>query len=214
MVNLFKKSSREENLNIEYMKEASEVMMNNSDRITSTQDSVIKLFDMMEDMINILDVATEKIIKLEGKQTIELKIKRDDRAKEFPLIQIAKDGDVGYDMYCILDEDIVINPGERKIIPSGLHVELPEGYYTRVMPRSSTSKRGLVVVEGTVDEGYRGGVGIQAFNCSDKPVTIKHGERIAQLIVAENCARRVEVKEVNELSDTERGATGFGSTGK
>jgi dUTP pyrophosphatase len=121
----------------------------------------------------------------------------------------------GMDVRANLTESIVLKPLERAMIPTGLFVELPAGYELQVRPRSGlAAKHGITVLNspGTVDADYRGELKAILVNLSSEPFEIRHGERIAQYVVARH--ERVEWEQVEELSETERGAGGFGSTGK
>ena len=121
----------------------------------------------------------------------------------------------GMDVRANLSEPIVLRPLERALVPTGLFVELPAGYEMQVRPRSGlAAKYGLTVLNapGTVDADYRGEVKVILANLSNEEFTINDGERVAQLVVAQHA--QVEWEVAKELSDTERGAGGFGSTGK
>ena len=121
----------------------------------------------------------------------------------------------GMDVRANLDEPITLGPLERAMVPTGLFVELPQGYEMQVRPRSGlAAKRGITVLNapGTVDADYRGEVKVILANLSADEFVINDGERIAQLVVAQHS--QVEWEETDELSDTSRGAGGFGSTGK
>lgn len=121
----------------------------------------------------------------------------------------------GMDVRANLDEPITLAPLERTLVPTGLFVELPEGYEMQVRPRSGlAAKFGLTVLNapGTIDADYRGEVKVILVNLSNEPFTINDGERIAQLIVAQHA--QVEWVDSDTLSESERGAGGFGSTGK
>ncbi len=121
----------------------------------------------------------------------------------------------GMDVRANLSEPIVLRPLERALVPTGLFVELPAGYEMQVRPRSGlAAKYGLTVLNapGTVDADYRGEVKVILANLSNAEFTINDGERIAQLVVAQHA--QVEWEGAVELSDTSRGAGGFGSTGK
>lgn len=121
----------------------------------------------------------------------------------------------GMDLTANLDEEIVLKPLERKLIPTGLSIELPEGYEAQVRPRSGLAyKNGITVLNspGTIDADYRGDIGVILVNLSNEEFTIKDGERIAQLVIAKHETIRWEL--VENLSDTIRGEGGFGSTGK
>ena len=120
----------------------------------------------------------------------------------------------GMDLYANLDTSITLNPLERQLIPTGIFIELPIGYEAQVRPRSGLAfKQGLSVLNtpGTIDSDYRGEIKVILVNLSNKPQTIKEGERVAQLVVAKH--ERVAWQPVEVLSDSERGAGGFGSTG-
>jgi len=121
----------------------------------------------------------------------------------------------GMDLRAHLENDIVLSPMERVIIPTGLFMELPVGYEAQVRPRSElAAKHGLTVLNspGTVDADYRGEIGVILVNLSNTAFTIKNGERIAQMVIAKH--DRTEWEEVQSLSDTSRGTGGFGSTGR
>lgn len=121
----------------------------------------------------------------------------------------------GMDVRANLDEPVVLKPLARALIPTGLFVELPAGYEMQVRPRSGlAAKYGLTVLNapGTVDADYRGEVKVILANLSNEEFVVNDGERIAQLVVARH--EQVEWESAEELSDTSRGAGGFGSTGK
>ncbi len=121
----------------------------------------------------------------------------------------------GMDVRANLTESIVLKPLERAMVPTGLYVELPAGYELQVRPRSGLAiKHGITVLNspGTVDADYRGELKAILVNLSSEPFEIKPGERVAQYVVARH--EKVEWELVDELSETERGAGGFGSTGK
>ena len=121
----------------------------------------------------------------------------------------------GMDVRANLDEPIILKPLARALVPTGLFVELPAGYEMQVRPRSGlAAKFGLTVLNapGTIDADYRGEVKVILANLSGEEFIINDGERIAQLVVARH--EQVEWEQAEELSDTSRGAGGFGSTGK
>ena len=120
----------------------------------------------------------------------------------------------GMDLRANTSEPIVLRPLERTIVKTGLYIELPIGLEAQVRPRSGlAAKKGITVLNapGTVDADYRGEIGVILVNLSNEPFTIENGERIAQLVIAKH--ERAEWYEVERLSDTSRGAGGFGSTG-
>ena len=121
----------------------------------------------------------------------------------------------GMDVRANLTESITLSPLERAMVPTGLYVELPAGYEMQVRPRSGlAAKHGVTVLNspGTVDADYRGEVRVILVNLSNEPFEIAPGERIAQLVIARH--ERAEWIATQELSETDRGAGGFGSTGK
>ncbi|MFC5682082.1 dUTP diphosphatase [Flavobacterium sp. MAHUQ-51] len=120
----------------------------------------------------------------------------------------------GMDLRANLTESIILQPLERALVKTGLFIELPIGYEAQVRPRSGLAfKNGITVLNspGTVDADYRGEIGVILVNLSNHVFEIQNGERIAQLIIAKH--ERAEWEEVTELTETSRGAGGFGSTG-
>jgi len=121
----------------------------------------------------------------------------------------------GMDLRAFVDADVVLKPFERKLIPTGLYIELPDGYEAQIRPRSGLAiKSGITVLNspGTIDADYRGEIKVILINLSQDEFTIKSGERICQMVIAKH--EKAEFVEVNEISETERGAGGFGHTGK
>ena len=119
------------------------------------------------------------------------------------------------DLRANLDEPIVLKPLQRCLVPTGLYMALPVGFEAQVRPRSGLAiKKGITVLNtpGTIDADYRGEVKVILANLSNEEFVVNDGERIAQLVVARH--EQVEWESVEELSDTSRGAGGFGSTGK
>ncbi|EAS20581.1 deoxyuridine 5'-triphosphate nucleotidohydrolase [Flavobacteria bacterium BBFL7] len=120
----------------------------------------------------------------------------------------------GMDLRANLETAVILEPMERAIIKTGLFIELPIGYEAQVRPRSGlAAKKGITVLNapGTVDADYRGEIGVILVNLSNEAFTIENGERIAQLVIAKH--ERAQWQKVEELSSTDRGAGGFGSTG-
>lgn len=124
-------------------------------------------------------------------------------------------GAAGYDLRACLTDPLELPPGGRALVPTGLAIALPPGFEGQVRPRSGLAfKEGVTILNapGTIDADYRGPLGVLLVNLSDRPFTVRHGERIAQLVVAPVVdARFVEVA---RLSDTARGEGGFGHTGR
>ena len=120
----------------------------------------------------------------------------------------------GMDLKAFIEKPMILNPLERKIIKTGLYISLPKGFEAQVRSRSGLSiKHGLCVLNspGTIDADYRGEIGIILINLSQEPFTINNGDRVAQLVIASH--EQVQWIKVNELSETNRGDKGFGSTG-
>ncbi len=121
----------------------------------------------------------------------------------------------GMDLRANLDRPVVLRPGERTLIPTGIYIALPEGFEAQIRPRSGLAIRhGITLLNspGTIDADYRGEIKVIVANLGDENFTVNDGERIAQMVVARY--ERVEWEEVDALDQTERGAGGFGSTGK
>ena len=142
-----------------------------------------------------------------------LKIFRMEHNKSVP--EYKTEGAAGMDLCAAIEEPITLQPLERKLIPTGLKIELEHGYEAQIRPRSGLSiKHGISLINcvGTVDEDYRGEVCVGLVNVSNEPYTIEPQERIAQMVIAKYEQAQIQV--VTELSETERGTGGFGSTGK
>ena len=121
----------------------------------------------------------------------------------------------GMDLRAFLSEDIVLKPMERKLIPTGLFMEIPEGYEAQIRPRSGLAlKKGITILNspGTIDEDYRGEIGIILVNLSQEDFVIGNGERICQMVVARHEKVIWEISDM--LEETNRGEGGFGHTGK
>jgi len=134
---------------------------------------------------------------------------------KFDLPQYATPQSAGMDMRANMEEPVTIAPLERLLIPTGIHIELPVGYEAQIRPRSGLAAKhgiGLVNSPGTIDSDYRGEIKVILVNLSNDKFTLNPGERIAQMVVAKH--ERVEWDECTSLEESERGAGGFGSTGK
>ena len=133
----------------------------------------------------------------------------------YPLPAYESAAAAGLDVRANIEEPIVLKPLGRAMVPTGLFVEIPVGYEMQIRPRSGlAAKHGLGVLNspGTIDADYRGEIKVILVNLSDTEFQLNPGERIAQMVVARH--ERIEWQAATELSDTERGAGGFGSTGK
>ncbi len=145
---------------------------------------------------------------------IEVRIRRLDGAGDLPLPQPATALSAGFDLRARLDRTLVLPPGERTHVPTGIAIALPEGYEAQVRPRSGLARRhGLALVNspGTIDADYRGEVGVLLVNLGKEPIELNRGDRIAQLVVQK--LPRIVVTEVDDLDETARGAGGFGHSG-
>lgn len=131
-----------------------------------------------------------------------------------PLPSYATSGSAGMDLRAELAAPVTLQPLERQLIPTGLYIELPQGYEAQIRPRSGLAyKRGLSIpnAPGTIDSDYRGEIKVILINLSTEPQTIEHGERIAQMVIARH--EQVTWQLVDALDDSDRGTGGFGSTG-
>ena len=120
----------------------------------------------------------------------------------------------GMDLRAYVEGPITLSPGERKLIKTGLHIELPEGYESQVRPRSGLAfKKGITVLNspGTIDADYRGDIGVILINHSNEEFVVKSGDRIAQLVISK--FEKVDWETSDEINSTSRGDSGFGSTG-
>jgi dUTP pyrophosphatase len=132
-----------------------------------------------------------------------------------PLPRYETDGSAGMDLRAHIPGPIVLKPLERSLVPTGLYIELPPGFEAQVRPRSGLAiKQGLTVVNapGTIDSDYRGEIQVGLVNLSSETRTIEPGDRIAQMVIARH--ERIAWESSEELVETERGAGGFGHTGK
>ena len=133
----------------------------------------------------------------------------------YPCPAYATPQSAGLDLRACLEEPVLLQPLQRAMIPTGLYIALPAGYEAQVRPRSGlAAKHGVTVLNtpGTIDADYRGEIRVILVNLSDQPFEVVPGERIAQMVIARH--EQVEWEPVDELDATERGAGGFGSTGK
>ena len=131
-----------------------------------------------------------------------------------PLPAYATSQSAGMDLRANIDESIVLHPMERRLVPTGLHIALPQGFEAQIRPRSGLAlKHGITVLNtpGTIDADYRGELMVLLINFSDTDFVINDAERIAQMVVARH--EQIEFQLVDELDDTERGAGGYGHTG-
>jgi dUTP pyrophosphatase len=145
---------------------------------------------------------------------VAVRVRRLAHADGLPLPAPASPGSAGVDLRAAIADHLVLPPGERVLVPTGFVLEIPSGWEGQVRPRSGLAFRHGITLPnapGTIDSDYRGELAVILANTGTEPVTIRRGDRIAQLVVAP--VSRVEWIEVEELSASERQAGGFGSTG-
>jgi dUTP pyrophosphatase len=145
---------------------------------------------------------------------MKARIRRLPAARDLPLPTQASPGSAGLDLRAAVDGELVLRPGERLLVPTGIVLEIPSGWEGQVRPRSGLALRhGLALVNapGTIDSDYRGEVGVLLINLGAEPFTLRRGDRIAQLVIAR--VESVEWEEAEALEGSDRGEGGFGSTG-
>jgi dUTP pyrophosphatase len=145
---------------------------------------------------------------------VRVSLKRLPEGEGLPLPSYMSEHAAGADLCAALDADLVLEPGARSLVPTGLAIALPPGYEAQIRPRSGLALRNGVTclnTPGTIDADYRGPVQVLLANLGSEAVTIRRGDRIAQMIVAP--VSRAEFDLVDELPESKRGAGGFGSTG-
>jgi len=148
--------------------------------------------------------------------SVDVRVKRLPHGKDLPLPTYHTASSAGLDLQAAIapQTTLVIEPGSRELVPTGLAIELPEGFEAQIRPRSGLAlKKGVTLVNtpGTIDADYRGEIGVIVINHGAEPFEIVRGDRIAQMIVAPVVQARLV--EVDDLSSSDRGAGGFGSTG-
>ena len=146
--------------------------------------------------------------------TVNVRIERLPHAQGLPLPAYATSGAAGADLCAAVESEMVLAPGDRAAVPTGLVVEIPGGYEGQVRPRSGLAiKAGLTIVNapGTIDSDYRGELKVLMINLGSEPVTIERGDRIAQLLISP--VTLASFSETDALSNSDRGEGGFGSTG-
>ena len=147
-------------------------------------------------------------------QQVKIKIKRLDGHKDIPLPAYETEGSAGMDLRAAVEERVTLNPGEIRLIPTGLMVSIPRGYEGQIRPRSGLALKqgiGMVNSPGTIDSDYRGEIGVIMINWGPSPFIVNRGDRIAQMLISR--VLRAGLLEVEELDSTERGEGGFGHSG-
>lgn len=148
-------------------------------------------------------------------QSCAVKVRQLRRSEDLKLPCYMTAHAAGMDLCADIDDDLVIKPGERKLVPTGLAIALPDGFEAQVRPRSGLAlKHGIALVNspGTIDPDYRGEIGVILINHGGEPFVVRRGERIAQIVFAPFA--RAGLVEVDELDTTVRGEGGFGHTGR
>jgi dUTP pyrophosphatase len=151
---------------------------------------------------------------MKGQEPINVLFKKLEHFGSLPVPQCETAGSAGMDIRAANSEPIKLKPGERELIPTGLKMALPKGYEAQIRPRSGLAYRsGITMLNtpGTIDSDYRGEVKVLAVNLGEESFVIRHGDRIAQMVIAPILQAVTSV--VDELPDTSRGEGGFGSTG-
>ena len=147
---------------------------------------------------------------------VKVKIRRvQQEDPQVPLPRYMTEKSSGMDLCAAVSQDLVLNPGERRLIPTGLAISVPEGYEAQIRPRSGLAlKDGITLVNtpGTIDADYRGEIGVILINHGEKPFRVKRGERIAQMVIVP--VVRAELEWVEDLDETSRSGGGFGHTGR
>lgn len=144
-----------------------------------------------------------------------IRIKKVPEFKDLPTPKFMTEGSVGMDLYAAIEEEVILKPFERKLIPTGIMIELPCGYEAQIRPRSGlANKYGVTLVNtpGTIDWDYRGEIKVIMINLGNEDFRINRAERVAQMVF--NKVEIPIIEEVEYIESTDRGSGGFGSTGK
>lgn len=147
-------------------------------------------------------------------ERIDVKIKRIREGSDIPLPRYMTSHSAGMDLYADIEGEIILKPGERKLIPTGIAISLPDGFEAQIRPRSGLAiNHGITLLNspGTIDADYRGEVSVIMINLGDNSFTIKRGDRIGQMVI--NKIYHASWEEAEELDNTKRGSGGFGHTG-
>jgi len=147
--------------------------------------------------------------------SIELLRLDPEKNQDIPLPRYMTAQSSGMDICAALDDDLVLAPGRIRLVPTGFAMALPNGFEAQIRPRSGLAvKHGISIINapGTIDADYRGEVKIALINLGQEPVTLKRGDRIAQMVIQQVCQVRINV--VEQLDDTDRSVGGFGHTGR
>ena len=145
---------------------------------------------------------------------VTVRVKRFDDSQDIALPSYESEGASGLDLRAAVDQDLTLQPGEIRLVPTGFAISLPVGYEAQIRPRSGLALKhgvGMVNSPGTIDSDYRGEIGLVLINWGKAPLVIRRGDRIAQMVVTR--VSRAEVLEVDRLETTARGEGGFGHSG-
>ena len=145
---------------------------------------------------------------------MKIHIKRLKKDHPISLPQYMTEGSSGMDLFASLEREVTLAPGERRLIPTGISVAIPEGFEGQIRPRSGLAiQKGIGIVNGpgTIDADYRGEIGVLLINFGKEPFTIRDGDRIAQMVISQ--VIRATLEEVDDLPTTQRQEGGFGHTG-
>jgi len=145
---------------------------------------------------------------------LEILVERTPEAGDLPLPAYATEGSSGMDLLAAVEEDVVLLPGERALVSTGIRVAIPQGYEGQVRPRSGLALRhgiGMINAPGTIDSDYRGVIQVILINLGKEPFTIRRGDRIAQMVICPVC--KATLVETAKLPASGRNTGGFGSTG-
>jgi dUTP pyrophosphatase len=146
---------------------------------------------------------------------VKISLKRKKGCEDLPVPEYATQGSSGMDLYADVEGEVVLSPGEIKLISAGIYLSIPEGYEAEIRPRSGLALKhgiGLVNAPGTIDSDYRGLIGLIMINHGKEPFVIKRRDRIAQMVIKDIV--RADIKVCGELDETVRSHGGFGHTGK
>ena len=146
---------------------------------------------------------------------IKVYVEQTDSGKTLPLPKYMSTQAAGMDLYACLENDVLLEKGKIKLIPTGIKISLPSGYEAQIRPRSGLALKygiSLVNTPGTIDADYRGEIKVIMINFGEEDFPIKHGERIAQMVI--NKIEQVDLEVTDILEETKRGSGGFGHTGK
>ena len=147
-------------------------------------------------------------------ERIDVKIKRVREGSDIPFPRYMTSHSAGMDLYADIEGELILQPMERKLVPTGIAIALPDGFEAQIRPRSGLAiNHGITLLNspGTIDADYRGEISLIMINLCDKPFTVKRGDRIVQMVI--NKVYHASWEEVEALEDTKRGSGGFGHTG-